>query len=149
MWMEKQPSAQSSFQKSNVDNSCQKTRKIRYYIFEVLPNFTVFLYFVQSILARILFSLPHFLHVFWQNIYPSCYLLTPCQVSLSGWLYFVRYWAIYVGNCLLTRFWHHKSETKLIFLIEPFLYMTKNTKQYLRWNKERFSSFLKGFHGSK
>ena len=30
------PSAQSSFQKSNVDNSCQKTHKIRYYIFEVI-----------------------------------------------------------------------------------------------------------------
>ena len=39
MWVETQPSAQSSFQKWNVDNSGQKTRKIRYYIFEVLPNF--------------------------------------------------------------------------------------------------------------
>ena len=53
MWVETQPSAQSSFQKLNVDNSCQKTRKIRYYIFEVLSNFTVFLYFVPNILARI------------------------------------------------------------------------------------------------
>ena len=53
MWMEAQPSAQSSFQKLNVDNSCQKTHKIRYYIFEVLSNFTVFLYFVPNILSRI------------------------------------------------------------------------------------------------
>ena len=53
MWVETQPSAQSSFQKLNVDNSCQKTRKIRYYIFEVLSNFTVFLYFVSIFLARI------------------------------------------------------------------------------------------------
>ena len=45
--------AQSSFQKLNVDNSCQKTRKIRYYIFEVLPNFIVSLYFVPNILSRI------------------------------------------------------------------------------------------------
>ena len=37
MWVETQPSAQSSFHKLNVGNSCQKTRKIRYYIFEVLP----------------------------------------------------------------------------------------------------------------
>ena len=43
--MEKQRSAQSSFQKLNVDNSCQKTRKIRYYIFEVFSNSTVFLHF--------------------------------------------------------------------------------------------------------
>ena len=41
--VETQPSAQSSFQKLNVDNSCQKTRKIRYYTFEALSSFTVFL----------------------------------------------------------------------------------------------------------
>ena len=35
------------------DNSCQKTRKIRYYIFEALPNFIVSLYFVPNILSRI------------------------------------------------------------------------------------------------
>ena len=52
MWVEAQPSAQSSLQNLNVDNSCQKTRKIRYYIFEIFPNFTVSLlcakYFVQD-----------------------------------------------------------------------------------------------------
>ena len=53
MWVQTQPNSQSSFQKLNVDNSCQKTRKIRYYIFEVLSNFTVFLQFVPNILARI------------------------------------------------------------------------------------------------
>ena len=53
MWVKMEPSAQSSFQKLNVDNSCQKTRKIRYYIFEVLSNFTIFLYFVPNILDRI------------------------------------------------------------------------------------------------
>ena len=53
MWVETQPSAQSSFQKLNVDNSCQKTRKNRYYIFDGLSNFTVFLYFIPSILSRI------------------------------------------------------------------------------------------------
>ena len=40
--METQPSAQSSFQKLNVDNSCQKTRKIRCYIFEVLFKTNIF-----------------------------------------------------------------------------------------------------------
>ena len=48
-----QPNSQSSFLKLNVDNSCQKTRKIRYYIFEVLPNFIVSLYSVPNILSRI------------------------------------------------------------------------------------------------
>ena len=43
MWVETQTSTQSSFQKLNVDNSCHKTRKITYYIFEILSNFTVFL----------------------------------------------------------------------------------------------------------
>ena len=52
MWVETQPSAQSSFQKLNVDNSCQKTCKI-WYILEVLSNFTVFLYFVRNMLSRI------------------------------------------------------------------------------------------------
>ena len=40
-------------QKPNADNSCQKTRKIRYYIFEALPNFFVSLYLVPNILSRI------------------------------------------------------------------------------------------------
>ena len=53
MQLQTQPNAQSYFQKSNVDNSCQKTRKIRYYIFEVLPSFIVSLYFVPNILSRI------------------------------------------------------------------------------------------------
>ena len=53
MWVQTQPNAQSSFQKLNVDNSCQKTRKIRYYIFETLPNFIVSLHFLLNILSRI------------------------------------------------------------------------------------------------
>ena len=43
MRVERQPSAQSFFQKLNADNRCQKTLKIRYYIFEFLSNFTVIL----------------------------------------------------------------------------------------------------------
>ena len=53
MWVQTQANAQSPFQKLNVDTSCQKTRKIRYYTFEVLPNFIVSLYFVPNILPRI------------------------------------------------------------------------------------------------
>ena len=43
MWTEAQRSAQSCFQKLKFDNNCQKTRKIRYYILEVLSIFTAFL----------------------------------------------------------------------------------------------------------
>ena len=53
MWVETHPSAQSSFQKLNVDNSCQKTSKIRHQIFEVLSNFSVIFYLVPNILSRI------------------------------------------------------------------------------------------------
>ena len=53
MWVQMQPNAQSPFPKPNVDCSCQKAHKIRYYIFEVLPNFSVSLYFVPNILSRI------------------------------------------------------------------------------------------------
>ena len=51
--METQPSATSFVHILNVENSCQKTRKIRNNIFEILSSFTVFLYFVPNILARI------------------------------------------------------------------------------------------------
>ena len=49
--METQPSAQSCFQKLNFDINCQKVRKIKYEIFEVLSNFTVFPYFVPNFLS--------------------------------------------------------------------------------------------------
>ena len=51
--METKPSVQSSFQNLNFDNSCQKIRKIRLQTFEVISNFTGFLYFVPNILAGI------------------------------------------------------------------------------------------------
>ena len=53
IWVDTQPSVQSSFQKLNFDSSCQKTRKIRWQIFEVLSIFTGFLYFVPNVFARI------------------------------------------------------------------------------------------------
>ena len=53
MELEMQRSAQSSFQKLDVDNSCQKTCKIRYYIFEPLSKFTAFFYFLGNAFPRI------------------------------------------------------------------------------------------------
>ena len=49
--------ALSSFQKINFVKSSQKRLKIRYQIFVVLSNFTVFLYFVSNIFSEIIFSL--------------------------------------------------------------------------------------------
>ena len=48
IWLEALRSAQSFFQILNFDNSCQKTRKIREQIFEVLSNFAGFLYWILS-----------------------------------------------------------------------------------------------------
>ena len=64
IWLETQSSDQSSFHKSNFDNSCQKTSKIRRQIFEILSSFTGFLYFVPNILTRIvgLFMLYYVIH---------------------------------------------------------------------------------------
>ena len=46
IWMETQPSAQSSFQKVTFGNTSQKTFKSRYFLF--LSSFTEFLYFVPN-----------------------------------------------------------------------------------------------------
>ena len=43
MLVETQPSAQYSLQILNVGESCEKTREITYYIFEVLSTFLYFL----------------------------------------------------------------------------------------------------------
>ena len=48
-----------------------------------------------------------------------CYILLTDQVSLSAWLYFLKYCAIW------------------------------KRKEVLRWNKKHFSSFIKGFQFSK
>ena len=60
MWVEAQSSAQYCFHKLNFDNSCQKIRKIKYYIFEVLSFYCIFLlctkYFVQHYLKIQIFG---------------------------------------------------------------------------------------------
>ena len=61
MWVETQPSAQYSFQKSNVDTSCQKTRKTRCYIFWSIVQFYCFSllcakYLVQDCLSKQIFG---------------------------------------------------------------------------------------------
>ena len=53
IWVQTLPSAQSPFQKLNIGNSSQKTRKSRYQTFLTLCNFTGILRFVPSVLSRI------------------------------------------------------------------------------------------------
>ena len=81
MWVQTQPNAQSFFQKLNVDHSCQKTCKIRYYIFEVLPNFIVSLYFVPNILSRIVDATLKSLKTT-QLIYVNGFIKTVLKLSL-------------------------------------------------------------------
>ena len=56
MEVETQPSAQSSFQNLNVDNSCQKTRKIRCYIFEVVQFYCISLLCAKYFLEACIFE---------------------------------------------------------------------------------------------
>ena len=55
MWVEMEPSAQSSFQKLNIDNSCQKHAKLDITFLKSCP-ILLFLYFVPSILARVVWG---------------------------------------------------------------------------------------------
>ena len=89
-----------------------------------------------------------------------CYILLIDQVSLSGWLYFVRYWAIVCKpGCEVMNF-----AVNFIFLImvsdyvliKPFFlheqkimtktYVSWEWKKLLRWNIKHFSSFLRFFN---
>ena len=53
MRVETQGSAHSFSKIINVDNICEKSRKIRYYIFELLSKFTAFFYFLGNVFPRI------------------------------------------------------------------------------------------------
>ena len=100
-------------------------------------------------------------YIIFEEKYISCSILMIDQISLSGYLYFVRYWAV----CLLQLFFLFvcfsiisiagcdvmNSEVKPIFLIMLFFLheqkvVTKTEifwerKELLRWNKKHFSSF--------
>ena len=89
-----------------------------------------------------LVSLPHFLNNFWKTMILLLYSinwqfhLSKYQVSLSGCLYFVRYWAMCVLELLVNQV--VTKGPKIIFKIN---------KKY--WSKNHFLSFLKGFQWSK
>ena len=92
-----------------------------------------------------LVSPPHFVYDFQEKCF-SCYVLLTDQISLSDCLYFLRYWAICVFNCLLTRLWHNKF-WNWADLSNPAAFLDDqkvNTKISISWERH-FSSFLKGF----
>ena len=64
--------------------------------------------------------LPHSLHSFWRK-YFSCYILWIVQVSSSGCLYFVKYWAI----CVLQLF-VNQVVTSWILKLRWFTWLKKN-----------------------
>ena len=84
----------------------------------------------------------------------SCYILLTDQISLSNYLYFLRYWAIYIYcNFLITKLWRDKFWNYLpiqtVFLhdekFKTKIVVSWERKGLLSWSKKRFSSFLKAF----
>ena len=69
---------------------------------------------------------------FLKKKYFSYYIVLPDQISLSGCLYFARYWAIPVLYCLLTTLWSHKSESNPICLMRPFFLHDKKSRQIFK-----------------
>ena len=71
----------------------------------------------------------------------SCYVLTTVQISLSGCIYFLGYWAFIIFH----NFSFIIFEINLIFLIKPFLYMTKLLRKKFEYleNKKSFAGEMK------
>ena len=124
---------------------------------------TTCFYLIQTFLKKRKRSgtvfLAHFLHDFFKKIISIVILY---YLTKFDWLAAFTLWDIgqYVYyNCLLTRFWRHKFwnypylSNQVIFSHGQYL----NTKieiswewgEILRWNKNHFSSLLKGFQWSK
>ena len=78
--------------------------------------------------------LPHFLRDFRRKKYYCCYILLPDQISMSGCLHFVRYWAI----CILYLFVNQDVTSKILKLslslqLGRFFYMTKMSRQNFKY----------------
>ena len=116
--------------------------------------YKAFFFFKKKKAGQELISLPHFIHDFCRKI--SLYILLTDQVSLSGCLYFVRYWVICVvivcyPGCDVINF-----EINLIFLIKSFFLHDQSSKNsnILRTKrdfkpKKSIHHFLKAFYWSK
>ena len=86
---------------------------------------------------------------FKKNIFHVIFYLTifHCLIVLTSWD--IRQDVEYVCNCLSPRLQYHNFEISLIFLIKPFFYMTKTSRQTFKYleNEHRFSDEIKSiFH---
>ena len=95
-----------------------------------------------------LFYLSHFLHDFWRKIFLTLYAIK--WLNLIAWLPLLL--EILGNMCIIitcSPVCHVKKfEIKSSFLIKPFSYMIKTSgqrKELLKWSKNHFSKFLKGF----
>ena len=87
--------------------------------------------------VREITSPPHFVYDFSRKIF----LLLYDQISLSDSLYFLRYWVICVLQLFVFRGCDVMDfENNLTFLINPFFYMTKYSRQKFKYlgNKKSF-----------
>ena len=66
------------------------------------------------------------------------FILMTDQVLFFPCLYFVRYWAI----CVLQSFAVINFESYLIFLIKPFFYMTRKSRQKFKYLENEKSFFI-------
>ena len=62
----------------------------------------------------------------------SCYILLTDPILLSDCLYFFRYWAICVLQMFVSQADIIKFEINLIFILKPFRYMSKKSRQKLK-----------------
>ena len=80
-----------------------------------------------------------------EKSYAKCYILLPDQISMSGSLYFVRYWA----KCILQLFVNQVVTSKVLklafhFWSSHFFYMTKMSRQKFDEFKTNFFIIFKG-----
>ena len=88
--VETQGSAHSSSKIINVDNICEKSRKIRYYIFELLSRFTGFFYFLGNVFPRIVWrnkflavSWPSLFHTWISEYFPELQSVSPVTMKIK------------------------------------------------------------------
>ena len=85
-------------------------------IFKIPMIFCHWLSFLHCILCMI-----------FQEEYFPCYVLSNNQISLSGWLYFLRYWAVCVlEEFLYSIWWGGRLETADLCLVNIYLFKVNN-----------------------
>ena len=98
----------------------------------------------------------HFSMIFQEKCFSS-YILLTYQDFIAWWPLLLEIW---VNTCIVIICFADSDvidfEVNLIFLIKPFPYMAKKSRQKFKcleneksWNEKKFLTFLKSFHVSK